>query len=201
LHWMQRAIEMSHEENLRDAEHLDAALHALSSLPAPLVAKAQGCVYGGGIGLLCCADIVLAESNVSFRFSEVRLGLAPAVISPYVVRAIGARRTRRRFLTAEAFSAVDALNEGLVHEVLDEAALDARVTSIIEAIASCGPTALRECKALLDRLQSRDDFATERLPNRRLIARLRATSEAQEGMTAFLAKRPPSWIETPAGID
>ena len=199
LRWMRRAAGMSPDENVRDAEVLDAALSGLSALPVPLVAKVQGCSFGGGIGLLCCADVVLAETGATFCFSELRLGLVPAVISPYVVRAIGVRRARRRFLAAEVFAAATALEDGLVHEMLDATALQARTATILEAIASCGPTALRECKALLDRLQARDNFTAETLPNRQLIARLRATEEAQEGMTAFLAKRPPAWLKPSAG--
>ncbi|MBG0807888.1 enoyl-CoA hydratase/isomerase family protein [Methylosinus sp. H3A] len=201
LAWMRRAAELSDDENILDAERLDAALGALAGLPAPLVAKAQGCAYGGGIGLLCCADVVLAETGATFRFSEPLLGLVPAVISPYVVRAIGLRRTRRRFLAAEAFDAVQALEDGLVHEVLDAAALEARTRALLDSIASCGPVALRECKALLDRLQARDNLGAETIANRRLIARLRTTSEAHEGMAAFLGRRPPAWLAAPAATD
>ncbi|WP_159726815.1 enoyl-CoA hydratase-related protein [Methylosinus sp. Ce-a6] len=196
LAWMRRAAELSDEENVLDAERLDAALDALAGLPTPLVARTQGCAYGGGVGLLCCADIVLAETGATFRFSEPLLGLVPAVISPYVVRAIGLRRTRRRFLTAEAFDAVQALEDGLVHEVLDAAALEVRTSALLDSITSCGPVALRECKALLDRLQARDHLGADTIANRRLIARLRTTSEAQEGMAAFLGRRSPAWVAT-----
>jgi methylglutaconyl-CoA hydratase len=198
LAWMRRATELTDDENILDAERLDAALNALVGLPAPLVAKVQGCAYGGGIGLLCCADIVLAETGATFRFSEPLLGLVPAVISPYVARAIGLRRARLRFLTAEAFDARQASHDGLVHEVLDATALEARASALLDSIASCGPVALRECKALLGRLQARDDLDGETIANRRLIARLRTTSEAHEGMAAFLSRRPPAWSASAA---
>lgn len=201
LDWMRRAGSMKPEENLHDAALLEWALSSLVALPVPVVAKTQGCAYGGGIGLLCCADIVLAETGSRFRFSEPLLGLAPAVISPYVVRAIGVRRARRRFLAAEVFDATAAVADGLVHEALAKTDIEARTEAILENVAACGPNALRECKALLDRLQNRDGLEAEALPNRRLIARLRVMPEAREGMAAFCTSRRPSWAGAPASAE
>ncbi|ACL63219.1 enoyl-CoA hydratase-related protein [Methylobacterium nodulans] len=201
LGWMRRAAELSGAENLRDAAHLDRALGSLAALPVPLIAVVQGCCYGGGLGLISCADVALAEASATFRFSEPRLGLVPAVISPFVVRAIGLRRARRRFLTAEPFGADEAWADGLVHEVLPAPAMQGRIEALVAAIAACGPQALRQCKALLARLERHDGLADETDHARALIARMRTTPEAQEGMAAFLAKRPPAWAAASPDAD
>ncbi|GAB6841944.1 methylglutaconyl-CoA hydratase [Methylorubrum rhodinum] len=194
LNWMRRGACMAEADNLRDARHLVTALRGLSALPMPVIAVAQGCTYGGGLGLLACADMVLAEEAATFRFSEPCLGLVPAVIGPFVVRAIGVRRARGRFLAAEAFGARAALADGLVHEVVAADALPERVEALLASVAACGPEALRGCKSLLGQLQEHDGLSEEAESTCRLIARLRVGAEAQEGMAAFLAKRRPAWI-------
>ncbi|WP_342151810.1 enoyl-CoA hydratase-related protein [Methylorubrum sp. SB2] len=167
LNWMRRGACMGEADNLRDARHLVTALRGLAALPMPVIAVAQGCTYGGGLGLLACADMVLAEEAATFRFSEPCLGLVPAVIGPFVVRAIGVRRARRRFLAAEAFDARDALADGLVHEV---AAADA----------------LRGCKSLLGQLQ---EHTGSRRRRRAPAASSPACGSARRRRRAW----PPSW--------
>jgi methylglutaconyl-CoA hydratase len=193
LHWMRRAAGFSEEENLRDALAAAEMLREADQLPQPLIAKVQGLVLGGGVGLVATADIVIAAEDAEFGLTEVLLGLIPAVISPYVIRSIGVRQARRFFLTAERFPAAEARRLGLVHETAPAAKLEAKVEEIRAALLRGGPKALRAAKDLVARVSSQAiDEATIRYTAER-IAALRAGDEAAEGISAFFEKRPPHW--------
>jgi methylglutaconyl-CoA hydratase len=195
LHWMRRAAGFSEEENLRDALAAAEMLRAADQLPQPLIAKVQGMVLGGGVGLVAAADIAIAAEDAEFGLSEVLLGLIPAVISPYVIRAIGARQARRAFLTAERFPAAEARRLGLVHETAPPAKLEEKVDQISAALLRGGPEALRAAKELIARVSSQSiDETTIRYTAER-IAALRAGDEAAEGIVAFFEKRPPRWVK------
>jgi methylglutaconyl-CoA hydratase len=192
LNWMQRVAGYSHDENVVDATALAKMLKVLNFLPKPVIAKVQGAAFGGGVGLVSCCDIAIGSTKASFSLSEVKLGIIPSAISPYVVSAIGPRAARRYFQTGERFDAQIALRLGLLHEVVEPEALDAAVDAVIQAIHAAGPIAAKEAKDLV--------FAVDRPIDETVIAdtvlriaRLRATDEAREGMTAFLEKRSPSW--------
>jgi methylglutaconyl-CoA hydratase len=193
LHWMRRMASYSVEQNLRDAEALARLMRTLDGLSKPTVALVQGPAYGGGVGLVACCDVALATSRAAFCLSEVRLGLVPAVISPYVVAAVGPRAARRLFLTAEIFDAHEAHRIGLVHEVVPEEDLLVRARRISEALLQNGPAALAAAKRLVARVSRAplDDALVAETA--RLIADVRASPEAREGLAAFLEKRAPSW--------
>jgi methylglutaconyl-CoA hydratase len=194
--WMRRAAAFSEAENVADAVALAELLRVLDTLPKPTVAAVQGPAYGGGVGLIACCDIALAVRRARFQFSEVKLGLIPAVIAPYAIAAIGAREARRYFLTAEPMGAEDALRLGLVHQVVDDAAaLEVARARVVGALAAAPPGALAEAKALIAALAGRPiDGPAIALTARRIAAR-RANPEAREGLSAFLEKRPPSWAK------
>jgi methylglutaconyl-CoA hydratase len=191
--WMQAAAEGDFETNLTDARRLAALLRTLATLRKPALARIHGAALGGGMGLAAACDICVAASDAVFATSETRLGLIPSVISPYVLRAIGARQASRYFLTAERLSADDAHRLGLVHEVVDGAALDAKITELLNALLRGGPKALAEAKQLVRDVADRplDDTLIEATARR--IAEVRAGPEAKEGLAAFLEKRPPEW--------
>ncbi len=192
LNWMKRAAGYGFDENVADARKLAAMLTRLDTLPKPTMALVQGAVFGGGVGLIACCDIALCAPRATFALSEVRLGLVPAVISPFVVAAMGARQARRYFQTAERFDAATALRVGLVHEVCDEALLNERAREIIGELLKGGPLALDAAKSLVRLVTSgTGDLGEE---TAQLIARLRGSDEGKEGLTAFLDKRSPSWI-------
>ncbi|MGQ0722701.1 MAG: enoyl-CoA hydratase-related protein [Candidatus Eiseniibacteriota bacterium] len=189
---MKRAGAASPEENRADAARLAAAFRAVHAFPRPVVARVQGNVLGGGNGLVAACDIALCATDARFAFSEVRLGILPAVISPYVLRRIGDPWTRRLFLTGERFGADLALRIGLVSEVAPEAELDAAVAHIADALRLGSPDAQRRVKHLLDAVSTGDlDAASAVTPD--FIAEARASAEGQEGLRAFFEKRPPSW--------
>jgi methylglutaconyl-CoA hydratase len=193
LAWMKRMAELPHQANFDDAYRLAAMLRTIYSCPKPVVAKVQGDAFGGGVGLISAADIVVAVNSASFSLSEVKLGLIPATISPYVIRAIGARSARRYFVTAERFSAAEAHRIGLVHEVVTPDLLDATVQSITTAIALNGPNAVIQSKRLILDIDGRllsDEILTDTAER---IAQVRASDEAREGVCAFLEKRQPGW--------
>ena len=193
--WMRRMSEFSYEENLKDAGGLAGMLKTLNFLPFPTIASVQGAALGGGSGLVCCCDMAVAETGASFAFSEARLGIIPATIGPYVVRAIGLRAARRYCLTAERFDAVRALQLGLVTEVVPESGLDECVEKLLGEILKNGPQAVRAAKRMAFEVAERefsDDLVRETCER---IATIRATDEAREGLSAFLQKRPPSWIK------
>jgi len=182
--WMRNAIELSYEENIADARRLRMMLETIDSCPAPVLARVQGHALGGGCGLVACADIVIATPEVKFAFSEVKLGIIPAVISPFALAKIGPSAARRYFLTGERFDAATALRIGLVHEVAED--LDAAVELVLAELRSAGPEAARHAKKLV--LERPDGLATERR-----IAQRRTSDEGQEGLRAFLEKRDPHW--------
>jgi methylglutaconyl-CoA hydratase len=182
--WMRGSIELSYEENVADARRLRKMLETIDSCPAPVVARVHGHALGGGCGLVACADIAVAAPDVRFSFAEVKLGIIPAVISPYALGKIGASAARRYFVTGERFDAPTALRIGLVHEVAAD--LDAALAVVVAELRTAGPEAARHAKKLV--LERPDGLATERR-----IAQRRTSEEGQEGLRAFLEKRPPSW--------
>ena len=185
VEWQRASIDLTFDENVEDALRLHAMLAALDSCPAPLVARVQGYALGGGSGLVACADVVVAAPDATFGFSEVRLGIIPAVISPFVFARIGAGAARSLFVTGERFDAERALRIGLVDEVAED--LDAVVERQVAAILKSGPQATRAAKRLTrERPSDPRDLA-------RIAAGLRAGDEGQEGLRAFLEKRQPNW--------
>lgn len=195
LNWMQRAAGYSPEENLRDARNLAELLRTLNELAKPTVARVQGPAYGGGVGLVSACDVAIATFDAQFALTEVKLGLIPAVISPYVIQALGTRAARRYMLSAERFSATEAYRLGLVHEIVpDEAALDDAVGEVVEALLNNGPNAQAECKALIAAVADRAIDAAVIEDTAQRITRVRASAEGREGIGAFLEKRKPAWI-------
>jgi methylglutaconyl-CoA hydratase len=182
--WMRSSVDLSFEENVADALRLRAMLEAIDSCPAPVVARVQGHALGGGCGLVACCDVVVAESGAQFAFSEVKLGIVPAVISPFALAKIGTGAARRYFVTGERFGADVALRIGLVHEVTDD--LDATVERVVGDVLTAGPDAARAAKALARAPLSARETAE-------LIARHRTSAEGQEGLRAFLEKRTAGW--------
>lgn len=193
LKWMKRTAEFSEAENLQDASALAELLLTLDTLAKPTVALIQGPAYAGGVGLICACDIAIAARSARFAITEVRLGLIPAVISPFVINAIGESRARRYFLTGERIDAAEAERIGLVHEVVPDEALAVRGETFVKMLLKGGPRALSEAKALIAAVHGRplnNDMFVE-LAKR--IARVRVSDEAQEGMGSFLEKRKPRW--------
>jgi methylglutaconyl-CoA hydratase len=190
VEWMRASVDLGLDANLADATALRRMFEAVDGCPAPVVAVVQGHALGGGIGLVACADIALAEPLAVFGFSEVKLGIIPAVISPLALRKIGESAARRYFLTGERFDAATALRIGLVHEVTDD--LDATLEKVLTELRSAGPRAARHAKRLV--LDRPDGPETARW-----IAERRTSGEGQEGLRAFLERRQPSWA--PASED
>ncbi|MEQ8355951.1 MAG: enoyl-CoA hydratase/isomerase family protein [Kiloniellaceae bacterium] len=195
LNWMKAMAGYTRAENVEDARRLARLMQTLNSLPKPTIALVQGPAYGGGVGLVACCDVVIAVEEAKFCLSEVKLGLIPAVISPYVIAKLGEAAARRFFVTAEAFSAWEAQRLGLVHEVVERGALEGRGRQIVDAIMQGGPEAQAAAKDLVFAVSGRrlDDNLIEATANR--IAELRASSEGREGIAAFLEKRRPNWRE------
>jgi len=194
LAWMQRAAGYGIEENRRDAGALAEMLQAIAACPKPVIARVQGPAYGGGVGMIAACDIAVATFDARFALTEVKLGLIPAVISPYVIAALGERYARRYMLTAETFSAAEAYRIGLIHEMVhDEAALDTAVGEWVEAILRNGPQALAECKALIRAVAGGPLTTAVVADCVERIARVRVSPEGQEGIAAFLEKRKPGW--------
>jgi methylglutaconyl-CoA hydratase len=182
--WMRSSVDLTYEENVADATALRRMLEAIDTCPAPVVAVVQGHALGGGAGLVACADIVIAEARAVFAFSEVKLGIIPAVISPFALRKVGEAAARRYFVTGERFDAATALRIGLVQEVSDD--LESALQRVLGELRTAGPRAARHAKRLvLDR--------PDGLETARRIAERRASEEGQEGLHAFLERRPPSW--------
>ena len=196
LNWMRGMAKASEAENRGDSLRLARLMRSLQFCPKPTLARVNGAAYGGGVGLVACCDIAIGTDGAKFGLTEVKLGLVPAVISPYVVAAIGLRQARKLFLTGEVFDAAEAQRIGLLHQVVAPAALDDAVAFALKLLAKAGPEAQREAKQLAFRMGGLDEHAAERIDHRNaeLIARLRASSEGQEGLTAFLDKRAPAWI-------
>jgi methylglutaconyl-CoA hydratase len=194
LAYMRQVATLGEAENKADALALADMLRAVYTCPVPVIARIQGDCYGGGIGLAAACDIAVAVSGARFALSEVKLGLIPSVISPYVLRAIGERAARRYFVSAERFDAAEALRLGLLHEVAESETLDQRVGALVQAIAANGPQAVRGAKRLALDLAgvALSDALLHETAGR--IARQRATPEGREGMAAFLEKRQPAWL-------
>ena len=194
LNWMRRAADSTEAENLADSRKFAAMLRALSGLSKPTIARVQGAALGGGTGLAAACDMAIAADNASFATSEVKFGIIPAVISPYVLRAIGPRHALRYFQSAERFGALEAKAMGLVNEVVTVDELDAAVDRLVQALLACGPQAQFAAKQLIAALTGRpiDDAVGEETATR--IARQRATAEAREGFAAFFDKRAPAWM-------
>ncbi|HUO55800.1 MAG TPA: enoyl-CoA hydratase-related protein [Rhodoblastus sp.] len=193
LGWMKTCAEADLETNLDDARRLAALLRRLAGLRKPTIARVHGPAIGGGMGLAAACDICIAAADAFFAASEVRLGLIPAVIGPYVLRAIGARQASRYILTGERMSAAQAQQLGLVHEIPSPEAIDAKIGEIAAALLQGGPKALASAKLLLREIAHRplDESLSEDTARR--IAEIRAGAEAREGISAFLEKRPPVW--------
>ena len=191
LNWMRKQAKMDFEQNLADANELATLMHTLDKFPKPTIALVQGAAFGGALGLICASDIAIANERASFCLSEVKLGLIPAVISPYVVRAMGQRASRRYMLTAERFNAETALKLNVIHEIADD--LDAAAAPIITALLSNSPQGMAWVKTLLSHLEDGviDDDTLSYTSER--IARIRVSDEGQEGLNAFFDKRSPDW--------
>ncbi len=193
LNWMRAMATATEDENRADALALARLMRVLDELPHPTVARVQGAAFGGGVGLIACCDIAIGVPEAKFGLTESRLGLLPAVISPYVIDAIGARQARRWFATAEPFDAAEALRIGLLHAVVPADALDDAVNRQLDLLLRAGPHAASEAKALVRRVAASHDRDKLGKDNADLIARLRVSREGQEGIGAFLDKRKPAW--------
>ena len=194
LVWMKKMVDYSYEENIRDSNQVSECMYLLHTLPQPTIARVNGAAVGGGMGLVTACDIAIASEEAVFGLSEVKLGLVPAVISPYVLKKAGEGRCREYFLTGERLSAERALAAGLVNRIAPPEELDSAVGEVVRMLLSSGPDALAVCKELLNTvpgmsLEEAKEYTV------RVIADLRIGAEGQEGMNAFLEKRPPSWRE------
>jgi methylglutaconyl-CoA hydratase len=210
LQWMQRAASATHDWNLADARRFAAMLARIEACPQPTVARIQGAALGGGVGLACACDIAVAAANASFAVSEAKFGILPAVIGPYLVNAVGRRQARRLALTTRRIGAQEALDIGLVQQVVQqvevqdagagdagnpaEQALDAAVDTLVSELLVGGPQAQREIKQLYARLAPGEVTDAVRELTAQTISRVRGTDEAREGFAAFLDKRPPRWV-------
>ncbi|KAF0245920.1 MAG: methylglutaconyl-CoA [Planctomycetota bacterium] len=193
LNWMKKSVKFTKKQNLEDAKRLSLMLHAVNECPKPVVARVQGNALGGGSGLVAACDIAVAADGAQFGFTEVKLGIVPAAIGPFVVRKIGESHARHHFLLGDRFSAVQARHIGLVHHAVVPEQLDVRVAEVVAGLRTSGPRAMGEAKALIremvDRPETADKVCVE------TIARLRVGGEGQEGLHAFLEKRKPRWVK------
>ncbi len=195
LNWMKKMAAYTDAENTADAAKLADMLRTIYRCPKPVVAKVQGDCYAGGMGLVAACDIAVAAREASFCLSEVRLGLIPATISPYVIKAMGEQAARRYFLTAERFNAQEALRIGFVHAVCGADALDAEVAAIVASLVSNGPHAVAQAKALVRDMAGQDVTDALLMDTAERIAHIRAGDEGREGVAAFLEKRRPAWLD------
>ena len=195
LNWMRRMASASEADNRADSERLATLMRTLNFLSKPTIARVNGSAYGGGVGLIACCDIVIAVDSAKFALTEVKLGLIPAVISPYVIAAIGSREARRLFITGELFDAAEARRIGLVHDVVASDAFDEHVSIAISNLTKGGPVAQAEAKRLVLRMSGATLHSAQSIDveNAALIAKLRVSAEGQEGIGAFLDKRKPNW--------
>jgi len=194
LNWMKAMAGYSWDENHADASRLAEMLWTIYSCPVPVIARVQGDVYAGGVGLVSCADIVVAVDTAGFCLSEAKLGLLPATIGPYVVRALGEQASRRYFVTAERFSASEAHRLGLVQELASAEALDEKVAALADALCANGPAAVKACKKLVQDLAHAPITPALRDDTARRIADIRASAEGREGVQSFLNKSKPGWL-------
>jgi methylglutaconyl-CoA hydratase len=193
LNYMKRMAGFGMAENVADAMALATMLRTLNELPKPTIARVNGAAFAGGIGLVCCCDIAVAAEDAVFAISETRLGLVPGTIGPYVIAAIGTRAARRYCVTAEGFSAAEALRLGLVHEVVPRGDLDKAVERIVAALLAGGPLAEARAKRLVGQFAGRPVDEALMAETARAIAEMRASEEGREGIAAFLEKRKPAW--------
>ena len=194
LNWMRRMADYDRAENLQDAGALAEMLRTIYHCPKPTIARVQGDVYAGGMGLVAACDMAVAAENAGFCLSEVKIGLVPGTIAPYVLRAMGARAGHRYFLTGERFDAAEALRIGFVHQVVAAEQLDDAVDSLLKALLVAGPDAVRTCKKLVLDVAEREINAQLIASTVEVIADIRASEEGKEGVQAFLSKRKPSWL-------
>lgn len=196
LHWMRGMAAAGEQENRDDALALARLMRTLDELPKPTIARVHGAAYGGGVGLVACCDIAIGAPEAKFGLTESRLGLLPAVISPYLVAAIGSRQARRWFATAATFDAAEAHRIGLLHAVVPADQLDAAVQREVDLLLAAGPMAAATAKALVRRVAAGGDAQGIDTANADLIAKLRVSAEGQEGIAAFLDKRKPAWTRS-----
>jgi methylglutaconyl-CoA hydratase len=194
LNWMKKMINYSYEQNLEDSLKLAELFYLMYSLPKPIIARVNGAAIGGGAGLVAVCDIAIAAENAKFSLSEVKLGLVPACISPYVIRKVGEGRCREFFLTGERLTAKRALESGLVNRVVPSEELDQAVQETVDQLISSGPKAMAMCKELLKNVPGMD-FEKAKTYTADMIASMRIGDEGQEGMNAFLEKRKPKWTQ------
>jgi methylglutaconyl-CoA hydratase len=194
LNWMRRMADYTHAENLADAAQLAEMLRVIYTCPKPTVARIQGDVYAGGMGLVAACDMAVSVDTAHYCLSEVKLGLYPATISPHVIRAMGARAAHRYFLTAERFDAAEALRIGFVHAVVSAEQLDDKVAEITQALVKASPNAVKACKTLLHDVAGQDIDSALIAHTVEGIASIRASSQGKEGVQSFLQKRKPNWL-------
>jgi methylglutaconyl-CoA hydratase len=195
LNWMRRMADYTRDENIADAGKLATMLRTIAECPKPTIARVQGDVYAGGMGLVAACDMAVSVDTAWYCLSEVKIGLVPATISPYVLRAMGTRASQRYFLTAERFTAAEAHRIGFVHEVVAGAdALDAKLDELVKALTSASPAAVRSCKQLIADVDGREIDDALIAKTVESIADIRASEEGREGVQAFLQKRKPSWL-------
>ncbi len=194
LNWMRRMADYSHDENIADAQALALLLATMATFSKPVIARVQGATFGGGVGLVSACDIAIGSEKAIFSLSEVKLGLIPSVISPYVIRSIGERQAGRYMITGERFGADEAFRIGLLHKAVAEEALDQAVEDMVSELLKNGPEAMRECKELIAAVVNRPIDQGVMNDTSKRIAKVRASSEGKEGLEAFLEKRRPSWL-------
>lgn len=195
LGWMQRMADYDYAENLKDAGALAEMLRVLNEFPKPTIARVQGAAFGGAVGLVSCCDIAVGTERASFSLSEVKIGLIPATISPYVIQAIGARASRRYFQSGERFSASIALKLGLLSELVDEEELDSTIQKLTDTLLANSPAALSQAKRLVQDYANREITPELITDSCKRIADIRVSDEGQEGLNAFLEKRSPNWVK------
>lgn len=194
IHWMKEIIHYSFEQNLEESLHLAELLHKIYTLPKPTLAMVNGTAIGGGTGFISACDVAIASSDAKFGLSEVKIGLVPAAISPYVIRKIGEAKAREYFLTGKRISAQQACEIGLLNEVVLPGELEGKVEEILSLLLTSGPEALASCKELIEKVPKMS-FEEAKEFTARMIAHLRVSKEGQEGMMAFLEKKKPSWTK------
>ncbi len=195
VNWMRGSLDLSEDENVRDAERMSAMYRAIDRCPKPVIARVHGAALGGGAGLCAVCDIVLSTPDALFGFTETKLGILPAVISPFVIAKIGVSNARALFLTGERFEAARAQQIGLVHELVAEDAIDARVSAIVAEFKTAGPHAVAAAKRIIEDVRDAS-YADSRTITARAIAKQRTSPEGQEGLRAFLERRTASWTES-----
>ncbi|MEH6467936.1 MAG: enoyl-CoA hydratase/isomerase family protein [Porticoccus sp.] len=193
LHWMKHMGECSYEENLRDAEALAHMLKTLNEMPLPTIAKVQGPAFGGALGLISCCDIAIAATHASFAFSEVKIGLIPATISPYIIESMGSRAVRRYFITGETLNAQQAVQLGLINETVEETQMDNTIEQLTTTLLKNSPAAMYSAKQLVREIEHRpiNEMLIKKTCER--IVEIRRSKEGLEGLSAFLQKRQPDW--------